>query len=37
MQFRRKLEVKFDFLFKQLNIAGKTALVNKYVHAPANK
>ena len=32
-----EIEVKFDFLFKQLNVVNKRALLNKYVHAPANK
>lgn len=27
-----EVEVKFDFLFKQLNIAGKRKLVDKYIH-----
>jgi fructose/tagatose bisphosphate aldolase len=29
-----EIEVKFDFLFKQLNIVNKRDLLNKYVHAP---
>jgi fructose/tagatose bisphosphate aldolase len=32
-----EIETKFDFLFKQLNIVNKRALLNKYVHAPTNK
>jgi fructose/tagatose bisphosphate aldolase len=29
-----EIEVKFDFLFKQLNMIKKRALLNKYVHTP---
>jgi fructose/tagatose bisphosphate aldolase len=32
-----EIETKFDFLFKQLNMVNKRNLLNKYVHAPANK
>jgi fructose/tagatose bisphosphate aldolase len=32
-----EVEVKFDFLFKQLNIVNKRVLLDKYVHAPVNK
>ena len=30
-----ELENKFDFLFKQLNVLKKRALVNEHVHAPS--
>ncbi|MGA2386377.1 MAG: class II fructose-bisphosphate aldolase [Candidatus Bathyarchaeia archaeon] len=30
-----EIEVKFDFLFKQLNVVNKRDLVNKYIHAPS--
>ena len=29
-----EIEVKFDFLFKQLNIVNKRSLLDKYVHRP---
>ena len=29
-----EIEVKFDFLFKQLNMVNKRSLLNKYVKAP---
>jgi len=32
-----EIETKFDFLFKQLNIVNKKALVNKYVDPPSSK
>jgi len=33
-----EIETKFDFLFKQLNVVNKGALLNRYVHAsPAKK
>jgi fructose/tagatose bisphosphate aldolase len=32
-----EIETKFDFLFKQLNVVNKRALLNRYVHAPSNK
>ena len=32
-----EIEIKFDFLFKQLNIVNKRDLLNKYVHAPSSK
>jgi hypothetical protein len=32
-----EIEVKFDFLFKQLNVVNKKDLVSKYIHSPSNK
>ncbi len=32
-----EIEIKFDFLFKQLNIANKRDLLNKYVNTPSSK
>ena len=32
-----EIEVKFDFLFKQLNVVNKRTLLDKYVHAPQSK
>jgi fructose/tagatose bisphosphate aldolase len=32
-----EIETKFDFLFKQLNVVNKKALLNRYVHAPSSK
>jgi fructose/tagatose bisphosphate aldolase len=32
-----ELEVKFDFLFKQLDIKNKRELVNKYIKTPSSK
>ncbi|MGA2680920.1 MAG: class II fructose-bisphosphate aldolase [Candidatus Bathyarchaeia archaeon] len=29
-----EIEAKFDFLFKQLNVVNKKALLNKYIHKP---
>ncbi|MGZ3733195.1 MAG: class II fructose-bisphosphate aldolase [Parachlamydiaceae bacterium] len=32
-----EIEIKFDFLFQQLNIANKRDLLNKYVNTPSSK
>jgi fructose/tagatose bisphosphate aldolase len=32
-----EVEVKFDFLFKQLNVVNKRELLNKYVQPPSSK
>ena len=32
-----EIEIKFDFLFKQLNVANKRDLLNKYVNTPSSK
>ncbi len=32
-----EIEVKFDFLFKQLNVVNKRKLLDKYIQAPSSK